>query len=381
MKILFMADVAPDPSSGAAGTELRTADGLRKLGHEVDEVWAPQLGRRIRHGNLHYLLELPRAYRRELMRTLAKERYDIVHVNQPHGYLAAKALAGSAAAFIHRSHGLELRAEEVLRPWRARFGAGRRSLPHRLASDVLAALLARHTHGIARYADGHIVSCRDDAAFLTQRLGVVPARVAVIPQAASDAFLSRPAVPMTGERLQHILYVSQYAFFKAPMVVATAMRALAEGDARLRFTWICSRVHHDDVRALLGNAAGRVELHDWMPQEELIDVYDAHGIFLFGSFFEGFGKVFLEAMSRGLCVVATNVAGARDVIVSGESGMLVPPGDADAIAAAASSFLADPAHAAAVASRAAAVARTYTWERVARETAAFYESIRKRKTA
>jgi len=381
MRILFMADVPADPSSGAAGTELQTAEGLRRLGHDVDAIWAPQLGRRIAHGNLHYLLELPRAYRRELLRTLAGGRYDIAHVNQPHGYLAAESIAGGETAFIHRSHGLELRAEEVLRSWRKQFQTERPSLPRRLLSGVVAWMLARHTYRIARVADGHIVSCSDDAEFLTQRLGVDPKRIAVIAQAASNAYLDRPVQPMTEERLRRVLYVSQFAFFKAPMIVAAAMRMMAARDARLRFTWVCSHVHHADVRALLGDAADRVALLDWMPQEALIDVYDAHGIFLFGSFFEGFGKVFLEAMTRGLAVVATNVAGAHDIIIDGENGLLVPPGDARAIADGVASLLANPEHAASIASRAAATARTHTWDRVARETAGFYEAVRKRKTA
>src|SRR5205085_9164509 len=107
MRILLMADTPRDIDSGAAGTEIRTADALRAIGHEVDDVWADTLGRRIRHGNLHYLLELPRAYRREMMRAIAKRDYDVVHVNQPHGWLAAKALraSGSRAVFVHRSHG------------------------------------------------------------------------------------------------------------------------------------------------------------------------------------------------------------------------------------------------------------------------------------
>jgi glycosyltransferase involved in cell wall biosynthesis len=375
MHILFMADVQPDQSSGAAGTEIRTAEGLRLLGHDIEEVWAPQLGRRMTHGNLHYLLELPRAYRREMLHALTGRHYDVVHVNQPHGYLAARALNDRATAFIHRSHGVELRAEEVLRPWRERLQTNRPSLPRRIASSAIASLLARHTYRIARDADGHIVSCSEDANFLTKRLGVDRARVAVIAQAASDAYLDRPVLPMTSERLRRVLYVSQFAFFKAPMIVAAAMRMMASLDARLRFTWVCGRGHHADVRALLGEAGEQVELLDWMPQEALLDVYDAHGIFLFGSFFEGFGKVFLEAMSRGLCVIATDVGGAHDVIENGVSGLLVAPGDAAAIVSAAAPLGADPGRAATMAAAAARVARTYTWERVARETAAFYGRV------
>ena len=358
MRILFMADVPRDPNAGAAGTEIRTADALRDLGHDVDEVWAPQLGRRIAHGNLHYLLELPRAYRREMLRAAAKKRYDVIHVNQPHGYLAAKAKP-RGAVFVHRSHGLELRAERDLAPWRPR---------PKLVSRAMAALLARHSREIARYADGHIVSCSDDADFLVRELGVAAGRIAVIPQASPFA---GDAPPMPEERLRRVLHVGQFAFFKAPTVIAAAMRALTERG--LQCTWVCGRAHHAEVRQLLGDAP--VELLDWMPAEALRDVYDAHGIFLFASYFEGFGKVFLEAMSRGLCVVTTRAGGARDVVVHGESGLFVERGDAAAMVNAVESLLAAPARAAEMAANAARVARTYTWERVARETAAFYDSL------
>ena len=370
MRILFMADVPPDLSSGAAGTELRTAEGLRKLGHQVDEVWAPQLGRSIAHGNLHYLLELPRAYRRALRNAVRREHYDVIHVNQPHGFLAANETPKSAV-FVHRSHGLELRVERVLKPWRARFGRN-----EKIRSRILAALLARHSRLIARRADGHVVSCSEDAAFLVNEMNVPQSRIAVIPQAAPPEFAATPAAAMTQERLRRVLYVGQYAFFKAPMIAGAAMCDLARRHSDLQFTWICGREHHGEVRLL---TPSNIELMDWMPSERLIEVYDTHGIFLFPSFFEGFGKVFLEAMSRGMCVIATNVGGARDVIDDGRSGLLVPPGDVAAIVRAAESLLAEPDRAARIASEAARISRTYTWERVARETADFYTRLREAK--
>ncbi len=62
LRILVGADVPPDLNPGASGTVLQTNLALRELGHHVDEIWADDLGRRIRHGNLHYAFELPRAY-------------------------------------------------------------------------------------------------------------------------------------------------------------------------------------------------------------------------------------------------------------------------------------------------------------------------------
>ena len=112
-----------------------------------------------------------------------------------------------------------------------------------------------------------------------------------------------------------------------------------------------------------------------MHQAQLLETYDQHGFFLFPSFFEGFGKVFLEVMSRGLCVIAADNSGAHDVIVNEVTGMLTPTGDADAMAQACLRVASDVPVAAAISQAAAESARAYTWERVARETIEFYKSL------
>ncbi len=57
---------------------------------------------------------------------------------------------------------------------------------------------------------------------------------------------------------------------------------------------------------------------------------------------EPFGLVLLEAMACGVPVVATDHGGPREICVDGETGLLVPPGDARALAAAIGRLLADP---------------------------------------
>lgn len=375
MRILFLADLPRDPHSGAAGTEVRTVEALKRLGHEVDEVWREDLPHRIRHWNLHYAVELPRAMRDVVAARLDRD-YDVVHANQPHAWRAAKLWRTSKqrGVFVHRSHGFELHVDEVRRRW---LREEERPLLRRAASAALAPLVARNAVQIARWADGHIVSASLDASFLTSRLHVPDDRVAVIPQALSEEYLATPAPPLDAARLRRVLYVGQYAPIKAPEIVAAAMRDL-DGFER---TWVCAREHHETVRALLGDA--EVQLLDWMPAAELVQVYDRHGVFLFPSYFEGFGKAFLEAMSRGLVVVASDVGGMHDLIRDGENGFLVPPGDADAIVAAVCRA-GSPTGPGRLESRpyiganAAATARTHTWDRAAAETVAFYERLARR---
>jgi len=374
-----MSDTPRDPNSGAAGTEVQTADALRTSGHEVDEVWETQLGRRIRHGNLHYLLELPRTYRRALREAFAGAQYDVVHVNQPHGYLAAEWLARHhpGVPFVHRSHGLELRVERDLAPWRKLYAAGTQSPVRKEASKLLAALLARHTYRTVKAAWGHIVYVSEDRDFLVSELGVDDRRIAVIAAAAPPFMTAAPAPPMSANRLRNIVYVSQFAFFKAPGIVAGAMNRLAARHSELRFTWVCDAAHHEAVRALLDPALReRIDLRSWIPQDQLRSIYDQAGIFLFPSFFEGFGKVFIEAMARGALVIATNVAGARDVIEDGVDGTLVRTGDVEAIVERAEELLRNPRQAIAMSEAAAVKARTYTWTRAARESVEFYERLK-----
>jgi glycosyltransferase involved in cell wall biosynthesis len=69
----------------------------------------------------------------------------------------------------------------------------------------------------------------------------------------------------------------------------------------------------------------------------------ASDLFVLPSLWEGLPMALLEGMAAGLPVIATDVAGSRQVVVNGESGLLVPPGDPTALASAMTGLLADDA--------------------------------------
>ena len=56
---------------------------------------------------------------------------------------------------------------------------------------------------------------------------------------------------------------------------------------------------------------------------------------------EGFGIAVVEAMAMGKAVVATTTGGLPEVVAQGETGLLVPPGDAESLAATVVSLLRD----------------------------------------
>lgn len=70
-----------------------------------------------------------------------------------------------------------------------------------------------------------------------------------------------------------------------------------------------------------------VKLVGYIPDDELIDHYLLADVFIMPSKKEGFGIVFIEAMTCGLKVIAGNKDGSPDALQDGELGTLIDPDD------------------------------------------------------
>jgi glycosyltransferase involved in cell wall biosynthesis len=86
-------------------------------------------------------------------------------------------------------------------------------------------------------------------------------------------------------------------------------------------------------------------------QEAVLPFLQASQLFVLSSHVEGLSNTLLEAMAVGLPVVATRISGSEDVVLGGENGLLVPPGDAAALAEAIVSLLNDAVRAEAMGQR------------------------------
>jgi len=91
---------------------------------------------------------------------------------------------------------------------------------------------------------------------------------------------------------------------------------------------------------------------------------------------ESFGMVLTEGFAAGTPVLASDIAGYRDVVRDGVDGLLVPRGDATALAETLRELALDPARTAALGAAAAVSAERYAWPKVAAQVVDAYGAAR-----
>jgi glycosyltransferase involved in cell wall biosynthesis len=137
-----------------------------------------------------------------------------------------------------------------------------------------------------------------------------------------------------------IVSVGRLAAPKDPLTLVAALARLPAG--AFRAVLVGGGPQHADVaaavrRAGLDDAVELIGNRDDVPA--LLAVAD---LFVLASRSEGLPMSVLEAMAAGLPVVASAVGGVAEAVVDGETGLLVPPGDAKALADSIGRVLADP---------------------------------------
>ncbi len=111
----------------------------------------------------------------------------------------------------------------------------------------------------------------------------------------------------------------------------------------------------------------------YVPDEDLVALYNAADLFVHPSLFEGFGLPPLEAMACGAAVVTSNTSALPEVV--GDAALTVDPLDVEALAAAIARVLSDGDLRTKLESRGPARAAQFTWERTARIVHDVYQSI------
>lgn len=154
------------------------------------------------------------------------------------------------------------------------------------------------------------------------------ARMTVIPNAVRPA--DRSIQPVRGEPVG-VVFLGRIGDHKGSFRLLDAWAQL-DGEAATLTIAGDGEVERARRRIQELHLADTVEVHEWQSESAVYDLLSRAQVLALPSRSEGQSMAVLEAMARGLCVVAADVGGLPEMI-GGGCGVLVSPDDTEAIAA------------------------------------------------
>jgi glycosyltransferase involved in cell wall biosynthesis len=255
-----------------------------------------------------------------LRRIFREWKPDVVHTHTAKAGALGRAAARSAGVpvVVHTFHGHVLR--------------GYFSPPAEAFFRAIEQALARSTDRIvtlSRILKNDLVEMRIAP---PEKIEVVPLGMDLSPFLASSARrgeLRKELGMREGEPLIGI--IGRLVPIKNHRLFLEAARSMVDSGAPARFVVVGDGELRESLESLAAewDLAQRIHFLGW--RKDMAPVYAALDVLALTSVNEGTPVAVIEAMAAGIPVVATAVGGVPDTIRDGETGWLVPPGDAGAI--------------------------------------------------
>jgi phosphatidyl-myo-inositol alpha-mannosyltransferase len=281
---------------------------------------------------------------RLLGRELRHGGYDVVHVHEPNvpviSWFAAEAARSATVGTFH-TYSTGWLANSI-----AANVIGARRMYSKLNARIAVSEAAEWT--ARRYYGG--------------RYRIVPNGV--------DLSAARPSATRPHERLE-ILFIGRAEGRKGLPVLLRAFEALRGAGVDARLT--VAGATEEEVAPLLLETEG-VVIAGRVTEEEKWRLLGGADLLCAPSLGgESFGMVLTEAFASSTPVVASRIAGYRDVVRSRQDGLLVPPGDAVELGEALRDLALDPERRQCMARSARERAERFSWTQVAGEVTEVYE--------
>lgn len=324
----------PTDLSGVGEQVVQLGRGLEESGHEVRVLGRSSTG--LRSSKLLFPLTIVVP----LLAELRRFKPDVVQVHESDGALGALALKilgplllpePVLSALLQVSYVEEFRAVRAIRyrgrvlgrpswqEWRFRWFKA----PIQIGLGWLTVFLADRVLAPSTTTAEELK--RD---YRAQDVRVVPNATAVLDRLEAS---SQPE-----ERRPVALFVGRLRLRKGLEVALEALASMALESDSPHLVIVGDGEHRQRLEQRVAELGlgGRVNFVGRKPKSEVELLMDRARVLVVPSLYEGMPLVIVEAMQRGLPVIASAVSGIPEVVIAGETGWLVPCEDPPALAAA-----------------------------------------------
>jgi glycosyltransferase involved in cell wall biosynthesis len=248
-------------------------------------------------------------------------------------------------------------------------------------------LLKRHfwlDRQVARFVDRYIAVSHAAERHLVDNKGIARSKIAVIhngrdltrfhPPSPSERMKARAGLEIDGRHA--LLVLGRLEPQKGHLYLIAALRSLVPDYPRLLALFAGSGAMESDLRTKC-RAAGLDKNVVFLGQRDDSDkLLAAADIVLLPSLYEGLPLVAIEALATERPMVASDIEGTREIVIDGDTGLLVPPADPAALAAGIRRLLESPRLAATLGARGRAfVERKFDVRKQIALTIRVYEEI------
>jgi glycosyltransferase involved in cell wall biosynthesis len=365
MRILIASGVRRVREAGAAGVVFYHAEGLQKLGHQV-ETWffddvLPKPSWPVRFQELEFAAGVSRQIRKEA------HRFDVVNLHAPWGcvYGISRAMFPSAELppYVFTMQGSEERYVLAMKSedkkGRAEHFAWKNRAWHRLYHQTM------YDFSISK-ADFGAVANREGWILSELKYGHAPGRVWYVPNGTETSFFRKRSF-QTGPA-KKLLYVGTWLDRKGIFYLAEAFGMLAGRLPELTLKVAGCMAPEEVVKgAFPEEARAKVTVIPRVSRGDMVALYAEHDVFVFPSLVEGMPLAMLEAMATAMPIVTTNTCGMADVIEDGVNGLLVSAADSTELARVVEGVCRDAELRREMGTAGQLSARRYTWDLIARQ--------------
>ncbi len=313
-----------------------------------------------------------------------KFRPDVIHAHWPfpHAYIALGAAKLFGIPLVLNFHGAELlliRKKKWVKPL-LKFAIGQAQAVFANSSFTAGKIKALRDVDVEWSPYGTTLETRDGGS-----LPLAPAADAASATPSSGDTPQRPDPHPVNSKFK-ILFVGRHIERKGICYLIEAAKYLPRDQFEIRIVGVGDLTEQlkKQATAIAASNAAEIIFTGKLSPEALANEYKTANVFTLPAIVdskgdtEGLGVVLIEAMELGLPVVASNVGGISDVVVDGETGILVPEKDPKALAEAYKRLASDNELVKKLLAGAQKrIGECFNWDRIVERQIAVYEKVQK----